>query len=327
MRPIFIGGCPRSGTTLLGSLLGAHSRVVCVPEMPFKINLARDLPWEEGPRPGPEIARFLEARPKARAWEVDWVAQPAYAADRRLTYREAIDAAVRAFAARQGIRDPLVWVDHTPYNIRLLREIRGAFAGAHFIHLVRDGRAVAASLLRCDFGPDTVLGLSLYWPAWIAFGLGAEGAFPDSVHRVRYEELVRSPAEVVTRICALAGLETTDEVLGREGDLAVPRHTRKEHRLLAQPPDPSRADAWKEELAARDIEVLEHEMGDVLEHLGYTRQAPLPTERPRWDYRLRDALRMAARPFRRLRHEMKFRLAYRRSRRPDPAASAQEGSP
>ena len=37
--PIFVGGCPRSGTTMLASLLGGHKRILCVPEAPFKIQL------------------------------------------------------------------------------------------------------------------------------------------------------------------------------------------------------------------------------------------------------------------------------------------------
>src|SRR5262245_2436326 len=41
--PIFVGGCGRSGTTLLGSILGAHSECVCVPESPFKTDVLRFL--------------------------------------------------------------------------------------------------------------------------------------------------------------------------------------------------------------------------------------------------------------------------------------------
>ena len=33
--PVFIAGFPRSGTTLLAGLLGAHSRLICGPETEF----------------------------------------------------------------------------------------------------------------------------------------------------------------------------------------------------------------------------------------------------------------------------------------------------
>ncbi|MFL5475589.1 MAG: sulfotransferase, partial [Gemmatimonadales bacterium] len=32
MRPLFIGGCERSGTTMLAAMLGGHSRCLCLPE-------------------------------------------------------------------------------------------------------------------------------------------------------------------------------------------------------------------------------------------------------------------------------------------------------
>jgi Sulfotransferase family len=34
-QPIFMVGCPRSGTTLLASFLGVHSRLICGPETEF----------------------------------------------------------------------------------------------------------------------------------------------------------------------------------------------------------------------------------------------------------------------------------------------------
>ena len=35
MKPVFIGGCERSGTTMLGAMLGCHSRSLCLPESQF----------------------------------------------------------------------------------------------------------------------------------------------------------------------------------------------------------------------------------------------------------------------------------------------------
>ena len=37
--PIFIGGCPRSGTTMLGDLLSNHSEIGFIPELNFKLPL------------------------------------------------------------------------------------------------------------------------------------------------------------------------------------------------------------------------------------------------------------------------------------------------
>ena len=39
MSPIFIGGCPRSGTTMLASMLGCASDTIVTPESHFKEQL------------------------------------------------------------------------------------------------------------------------------------------------------------------------------------------------------------------------------------------------------------------------------------------------
>ncbi len=43
MGPVFIGGCDRSGTTLLGAMLGATPNAVVTPESPFKIKIIENI--------------------------------------------------------------------------------------------------------------------------------------------------------------------------------------------------------------------------------------------------------------------------------------------
>ena len=46
-RPVFIVGCQRSGSTLLGSILGGHSSIVCLPEAQFIVDVMPGLDPEE----------------------------------------------------------------------------------------------------------------------------------------------------------------------------------------------------------------------------------------------------------------------------------------
>ena len=63
LRPIFIGGCDRSGTTLLGAMLGAHPRHVAVPEMPFKVPLL-----ESGSVRGNDALAMLSREWRFKIW-------------------------------------------------------------------------------------------------------------------------------------------------------------------------------------------------------------------------------------------------------------------
>ena len=40
IKSIFIGGAPRSGTTMLGAILGTHSQTLTSPETQFKFQLS-----------------------------------------------------------------------------------------------------------------------------------------------------------------------------------------------------------------------------------------------------------------------------------------------
>jgi hypothetical protein len=84
----------------------------------------------------------------------------------------------------------------------------------HLIHLVRDPRAVFWSVLKQKnkragrLGetpvPHSLLAVSTM-AGWIAANLSCElfgRLYPDAYMRIRYEDLARSPAEVVQAICA-----------------------------------------------------------------------------------------------------------------------------
>lgn len=294
MRPIFIGGCPRSGTTLLGALLGAHSRCVCVPEMPFKFDLLYGLDWEKERVTHEETRRLIQHLGSFRMWGI-----PAEGpADRNgrdpeegLSYLETIEDLVRRYASAVDREEADVWVEHIPHNIRYAKALFAHFPDAVIIHLVRDGRGVAASLLPVGWGAGSELAAASYWAEHLAYGFAAEAATPDRVHRVYYEELLRDPHGVLARLCRFAGLEV-EEQLGAETRFPIPRDTYRQHSLVSRPPDPSRADSWKSTLTRRQIETFEYQAGELLEHLGYTLEfggrATPPSMRERIQLELRE---------------------------------------
>jgi omega-hydroxy-beta-dihydromenaquinone-9 sulfotransferase len=108
-------------------------------------------------------------------------------------------------------------------RIGLLDEV---FPDARFVAMTRDGRAVARSLLAVDWWPDHFVwwygGTPRDWdrdggaPAELAahhwvqevevIEDGLAGIAPERVHRVRYEDLVAAPHDVLAGTAAFAGL-------------------------------------------------------------------------------------------------------------------------
>jgi len=262
MRPVFIGGAARSGTTLLGDLLGAHPTHLCMPETSYKVHVLRRARWG---RPDADLALGLSLvarHPKFKELGIPLphVTTPSLSA--------LFDPLLTTYAEVTGKAGARIWIDQTPSNIAIGHTLLEQFPDAKLIHLVRDGRAIAASMIPLDWGPNNVVGAGRAWLRPIAQGLALEMAYPQRVLRVKYEDLVQDPRTVLLRLCQFAELEFT-EAMTRGGGLRVPPTTAGQHALVGKPPDPSRADAWRRVLKPRDVEIFESEVRSLLALLGY----------------------------------------------------------
>jgi Sulfotransferase family len=277
MRPVFVGGCERSGTTLLAAVLGAHSSSLCVPEMKFKLDilqLCSASDHDEGKKAA--ILRKLKSRSKFRIWELraDLTALPL----EQMSGRDLIEWAVTAYGQTVGKPAPLIWIDHTPSSIKYAWTLFHVFPDAHLIHIIRDGRAVAASLLPLDWGPNEIDHTVSYWTERLAYGFVAESRWPKKVTRIHYENLVRDPEGTVKKLCAVLAIPYEPAMCQGTG-FQVPKYGLKQQALVGSPPNSARANAWEQELTPRQIEIFESLAGDLLVSLGYPTKFGLHAKR------------------------------------------------
>ena len=270
VRPIFIGGCERSGTTMLGSMLGAGPRAVCTPESIFKTFAFQGLPWP--PTGRASLCRLWQQIKKDRFyrnWELE-LPEDATLPGHIGSFDELLVWLVRRYGRKIGLEEFDWWVDHSPHNLQHARWLRELFPDAKFIHLVRDGRAVAASALPIDrWGPHHIVDAGPWWDRRVGYGLAAEQLLAEEqIMRVQYEALLREPETTVREICRFTGLDFNVRMIGG-GDFDVPKFSQKQHHLVGRPPDPSRATAWQKVLSKRQIEILEYFSAEMLTHLGY----------------------------------------------------------
>ncbi len=295
--PIFIGGCDRSGTTLLGSILGSHPACVVTPESPFKTDVISSLPGT-GDGAGQPALEAIGRHWRFKIWN--------HRLPRDLrpgTYAEALHAVVASYAASHDRPADARWVDHTPNNLRFAPTLLALFPGARFVHMVRDGRAVAASVMPLDWGPSTAYFAAPWWVERVAYGLAAESSLgPERVLRVRFEELVTRPEDTIGRVLEFAGLDPDPAVFGTPQGVR-PAYTSKQHALIGRPVDPSRATAYRSKLSRRDIEVFEWGSKEFLTLLGYEQEYGVRAAPPTRSERLAAMAReLVARQLNRVRH-------------------------
>jgi hypothetical protein len=264
LGPIFVGGCDRSGTTFLASLLGGHPDVVAPPEAQFLIDgMVRAKNGSES------FYDIVRQHWRYQLWqlpELDHVVEPGSPA-------QVMRAVAGAFSAAVDKPRATRWVDHTPWNTQYSLVLHEIFPRAPFVHIVRDGRAVAHSAMNVDWGPTTARSAADWWLQRVAFGLATELRLPERTLRVSYEQLVTEPETELRRICGFIDIPFCESMLSRP-EVAVPEYTRSQHALVGQKPDKNRLSAWQREMKSSDVRTFERTAGEMLQLLGYELHEP-----------------------------------------------------
>lgn len=270
LKQIFIGGCERSGTTLIGSILGAHPSCICTPESQFITHFYR----RENFNPN-KIDPFLilDVIRHHKRYRLEWKGAldfpKKYILENFYKYSEFLKWIARCYAETEGKTHVTWWIDQTPNNMKRAMTLIDLFPEALFIHLVRDGRAVSASLMNLEWGPNNVIRCAEYWLAKIAPGLILETTLGnDRVMRVYYEDLIQRPETVLSKICRFTGVPYSSEMVHSRGYKPA-AYNQKQHALVTGGLDTDRIVAWKKKLSFREIEMFEFITGETLKILGY----------------------------------------------------------
>jgi len=288
-RPIFIIGNIRSGTTILYNLLSLHPDVCWFSNHSDRLASAYGVAF---------LHRFLDI-PSMRDRQARAIAE-----NRRMFKRFNIvpwpDEGDRIYHEHSGlgqtqngvettltdemerqltrkIREHLELTGKSRFlskqtaNNRRLGLIAGMFPDAYFVHVIRDGRAVANSTIRVPWWNDTHvwwLGCraseweargrepielcGLYWQRTLEEIFRNKEMLGERYTEVRYEALVADVPGVIGEILSFCGLES---------DAAYDR---------ALPPElPDMNRKWREQLTGGQRAALEGAVGDFLAALGY----------------------------------------------------------
>jgi hypothetical protein len=266
MKFVFIGGSHRSGTTMLGSMLGAHSSCLCIPEAQFKIDAYKKQVNENGKIDSDTIFAMIRNHLRFRFWGID-VGQELPPGIN--SFLELFQWLIERYGEKVGKPSATLCVDHTPLNIKYADLLFDLFPESKMIHLVRDGRGVAASIMPLDWGPNTIDKSAFSWIKNIQFGFRAEALYgSERVKRVRYEDVVLNPEMSIKEICTFLDIAYEPAMING-GGFVVPAYTAKQHDLVGKGPVAGRVEAWKRSLTQREIEIFENMSEEYLLQLGY----------------------------------------------------------
>lgn len=259
-RAFFIVGCGRSGTSLLRGLLNGHPEVA----IPLESLFITDFLRKADDLTAGELRALIADEPELREWGLQ--VDPADLKGCQ-TVAEMVDRLHREYAAGQGKRR---WGNKTPRFVRWLDLIHAHFPEARFIHVVRDPRAVASSLIRSNVHRSTAWHSARRWQRDVAAGLRFEAAVPTSILRVRYEDLTREPSSVLSEVCRFLDLEFEPGRM-REG-LGTSEYSvfyENIHANLQSGITDKYVDRWKSDLSVDELRVVESICAPLMSELGY----------------------------------------------------------
>jgi hypothetical protein len=246
-RTIFVLGAPRSGTSLLQSVLAAHDRLFSIP-------------GETGLFSRQNI---FTRRHLGLSW-----------AENRALFdesRDLVDFFDRAVRLLESKNEGSTFVEKTPQHVLRLGFLLRRFPRASFLHVARDGRDCLVSARSHPHIPQarSVATFARYWRRCVASPL----RFPHEPRllSIRYENFVSAPAAELERVMAFLGLEVEPEQLDPSRYGGHRRADREEFRLLRAPISDRRVDRWRTELSPTDVRTFERVAGRLLDAYGYAR--------------------------------------------------------
>lgn len=263
--PIFIVGCPRSGTTMLRDLLRSHPHLTFPNESHFIPAFYRGY----GDPRDAAAARTLAARILEYRWVRWWGLR--LEADSFADCRSFREILCRLYEAWARQENKPRWGDKTPHYVTEIPLLLKLFPDARIIHIYRDGRDVALSWIQIRRDPHNVYTAAKLWKSWVSAGRRAGAALPRETYlEVRYEELLQHSRETMQRVCEFVG-EPFDESVLRPSRLEWPEQFRRFAR--SQPPPSEIVSTnlakWTTGMPVSDRIIFESVAGDLLETLGY----------------------------------------------------------
>jgi Sulfotransferase family len=277
-RPVMIGGCPRSGTTLLRTMLHAHPELAIPRETRFVLeSWARrrrfgDLREQQNRR---RLARWIFMRKKTDADRLGL--DPGVAVERLLAAPPTLGSLLAEcfvmFAEKHG--KPR-WGDKRPMYASRVAAVFDLFPSAHFINVVRDPRACIASLRKLNWYDGSIVpSVELWERSVLAMDALRPKLAADQLLDIQYEELVLDPEATLTKVVAFIAAAGDEQALAQMMRYYEVKETRSQryHSNLERPLDASRVSGWSESLSREEVAFIEEETAPLMERWGYERTA------------------------------------------------------
>jgi hypothetical protein len=286
---VFLVGCPRSGTTWLQLLLAQHGRIATARETHLFNGYLRQVDWSWN---------YFRSQ-QDRVGLHTLLSEDEYYGLLSLFVRGAMDKIAQSNPSASVV------LEKTPNHVRHAPLILKVLPEAYFIHLVRDPRSVVSSLCAASrswggrWASPNVLSNARLWRDDVTRG-HAISELTTRFREIRYEDLLGGEgAGVLHGLFEWLDLPSDPEFAGRAlANCEISRlrdgGTGVRAFEAVRPRDSvffrsGTTDAWKQDVAPQDIDIIEYAAGDLMQQYGYQPHRASNGKRP-FRVRVRDVV-------------------------------------
>jgi len=253
-KQVFILGAPRSGTTFLASLL-ARTRFKAPFETHFIPKYYKKLTEYGDLNQFSNFSSLLDDILSERAvmqWKLNLKYEVFFTSfNGHVSYDELVD---KLCSMKRNDNGDGCWGEKTPWYLQELGVIYELFPNAKYIYIVRDGRDVALSLLKKEWGPNNIYACAEYWRTLNKESpILAELKEKGQLLELRYEDL----------------LDDTEEYVQRFYEFLAEPYDRDSLDSLVSTAKAGNYNKWKENLSDQQIKLFDSVAANTLSRFGY----------------------------------------------------------
>jgi hypothetical protein len=245
-RFIFIGGAPRSGTTLVQNMLDCHTKILGGPEFLH-------------------LKRFVELRDKLHySVSIGYIDVICSKEDVDRNFRQLIEKFLLPLADRNNFE---YYSEKTPQNILIFNELMEIFPEARFIMVVRDPRAIVSSMqqvkmraiekgLKQPYFTKSISSSIAFVKKCYEAGYKAQQNASGNLLTVAYESLLSDIENQSKRITQFLGVEWEEQMLfpadkKHLGEKAITKNSGEiwyDAKSYYRNPDKTNIEKWRDNL-------------------------------------------------------------------------------
>jgi hypothetical protein len=264
VSPVFVVGVPRSGTTWVQRMLAMHPEAWGLLET-YMFSRRAGLGALLDSAPAPEDGAEFDLPPPGLG---------------RIFDRDGLVAELRAIALRwlaQGSDGSRFVIEKSPWHLSDLDVIAEILPEARFVHVMRDGRDVAVSVVAARSSwsrtdqrspTGTVREVAGLWAGAMRQRETAAALLGERVLEVRFEDMKADPARECSRLFAHCGMPHDESLVAQVVEStefgSQDRPQGEESPLRA-----GQIGQWRERLGVRDAWSFERRAGEALAEAGY----------------------------------------------------------